>query len=74
LIAQHLRIPTLERLWREHQERRHNHSHLFWTLLNLALWERQFLRGQDLAGAGGATASLDTVSPPQPPRLLQAVS
>jgi asparagine synthase (glutamine-hydrolysing) len=44
LIAQHLRIATLERLWREHQARRHNHSHLFWVLLNLALWERQFLR------------------------------
>ena len=44
LIAQHLRIATLERLWREHQKRQHNHSHLFWVLLNLSLWERQFLR------------------------------
>jgi asparagine synthase (glutamine-hydrolysing) len=43
LIAEHLRIRTLERLWREHQERHHNHSHLFWVLLNLSLWERQFL-------------------------------
>lgn len=44
LIAQHLRVPTLERLWVEHQKRQHNHSHLFWVLLNLSLWERQFLR------------------------------
>ena len=43
LIAEHLRTHTLERLWREHQQRHHNHSHLFWVLLNLSLWERQFL-------------------------------
>jgi asparagine synthase (glutamine-hydrolysing) len=44
LIAEHFRVAALERLWREHQERHHNHSHLFWTLLNLGLWERRFLR------------------------------
>jgi asparagine synthase (glutamine-hydrolysing) len=45
LIGEHLCREALERLWREHQTRQHNHSHLFWTLLNLALWERQLLRG-----------------------------
>jgi asparagine synthase (glutamine-hydrolysing) len=44
LVTEHFRRDALERLWGEHQSRRHNHSHLFWTLLNLALWERQFLR------------------------------
>ncbi len=45
LIAEHFRKDTLERCWREHQERRHNHSHLFWGLLNLSLWERKLLSG-----------------------------
>jgi asparagine synthase (glutamine-hydrolysing) len=45
LIAEHFRKVTLERYWREHQERRHNHSHLFWALLNLSLWDRLLLSG-----------------------------
>jgi asparagine synthase (glutamine-hydrolysing) len=36
--------PTgLRRVWSEHQARRHNHSHLIWTLLNVAIWSRMFL-------------------------------
>lgn len=74
LIAEHFRREALERLWREHQARRHNHSHLFWTLLNLALWERQFLRdgapaeahatvapAADAAAAAAASARSDAV-------------
>lgn len=57
LIAEHLRREALERLWQEHQARRHNHSHLFWTLLNLALWERQLLRGDPPAVAGVAASA-----------------
>jgi asparagine synthase (glutamine-hydrolysing) len=45
LIAEHFRMDTLERWWREHQQRQHNHSHLFWGLLNLSLWERHLLLG-----------------------------
>jgi asparagine synthase (glutamine-hydrolysing) len=45
LIAAHFRTSTLERYWREHQERHHNHAHLFWGLLNLSLWERRLLSG-----------------------------
>jgi asparagine synthase (glutamine-hydrolysing) len=45
LIAEHFRTSTLERYWREHQERHHNHAHLFWGLLNLSLWERRLLSG-----------------------------
>ena len=45
LIGEHFRREALDRLWQEHQASRHNHSHLFWTLLNLALWERLLLRG-----------------------------
>jgi asparagine synthase (glutamine-hydrolysing) len=43
LIAEYFNIVTLERFWKEHQLRRQNHSHLFWTLLNLSLWGRLFL-------------------------------
>jgi asparagine synthase (glutamine-hydrolysing) len=45
LIAEYFRTSALERCWEEHQQRRHNHSHLFWGLLNLSLWERRLLRG-----------------------------
>jgi asparagine synthase (glutamine-hydrolysing) len=45
VIAGHFRKDALERLWKEHQERRHNHSHLFWTLLNLSVWDRLLLSG-----------------------------
>src|SRR5579863_202614 len=45
LIAEHFNTRTLDRFWNEHQLRRHNHSHLFWTLLNLSLWERLLLTG-----------------------------
>ena len=45
LIAEHFRKETLEKWWAEHQRRQHNHSHLFWGLLNLSLWERRLLSG-----------------------------
>lgn len=45
LIGTWFRRPVLERYWHEHQVRRHNHSHLFWALLNLSLWDRMLLRG-----------------------------
>jgi asparagine synthase (glutamine-hydrolysing) len=75
VIAEHFRRDALERLWREHQARRHNHSHLFWTLLNLALWDRQLLRG------GAPTEARAAVSPAaaspvraEPTPLLQTAS
>jgi asparagine synthase (glutamine-hydrolysing) len=45
LVAQYFNKDALERRWREHQQRRHNHSHLFWGLLNLSLWDRRLLSG-----------------------------
>jgi asparagine synthase (glutamine-hydrolysing) len=45
LIDEHFQKSVLERLWTEHQQLRHNHSHLFWTLLNVSLWERLLLTG-----------------------------
>jgi len=73
LIGEHFRREALERLWTEHQARRHNHSHLFWTLLNLALWERLLLRGgHDEAGA--LPPDITSVPRPEPRPVLQAVS
>jgi asparagine synthase (glutamine-hydrolysing) len=71
LIAQHFRRDALERLWSEHQGRRHNHSHLFWTLLNLAIWERQLLRGD---AAPIADTAPEAASAPTPPATLTANS
>jgi asparagine synthase (glutamine-hydrolysing) len=51
LIASCFNVDTLERFWQEHQRRRHNHSHLFWTLLNLSVWERLLLDGAGLPSA-----------------------
>jgi asparagine synthase (glutamine-hydrolysing) len=66
LIAEHLRRSVLERLWQEHQERRHNHSHLFWTLLNLALWDRQFLRGAGAPPSPRAAEPAGVAAGPSP--------
>jgi len=69
LIGEHFRREALDRLWREHQTRRHNHSHLFWTLLNLALWERMLLRGgvpEEDASAAEPAADLSPRPAPRP--------
>jgi asparagine synthase (glutamine-hydrolysing) len=43
LIGDYFNVPALRRFWQEHQGRKHNHSHLFWTLLNLSLWDQLLL-------------------------------
>ena len=53
LIQEHFQRSVLERLWNEHQQLRHNHSHLFWTLLNVSLWERLLLTGPRPAARQG---------------------
>jgi asparagine synthase (glutamine-hydrolysing) len=55
LVADYFNRPTLEGFWKEHQLRRHNHSHLFWALLNLSLWDRLLLSGPR-PGAAAAPA------------------
>jgi asparagine synthase (glutamine-hydrolysing) len=72
LIGEHFRREALDRLWREHQARRHNHSHLFWTLLNLALWERMLLRGDARAGGGAEEPAASLLARPAPQPALQA--
>lgn len=53
LIGEYFNAQTLENFWKEHQLRRHNHSHLFWALLNLSLWGRLLLEGPRPGSAGG---------------------
>ena len=45
LVRDYFNLAALDEYWKEHQLRRHNHSHLFWALLNLSLWDRLLLRG-----------------------------
>jgi len=45
IISDYFNKTTLDNFWQEHQQRRHNHSHLFWALLNLSLWDRLLLNG-----------------------------
>ena len=45
LVREIIEPAALERVWQEHLSRRHNHNHLLWALLNLALWHRRFFGG-----------------------------
>jgi len=45
LVREIVDAAALERVWQEHLSRRHNHNHLLWALLNLALWHRRFFGG-----------------------------
>jgi asparagine synthase (glutamine-hydrolysing) len=45
LVREIFESSALERVWEEHLSRRHNHNHLLWALLNLALWHRRFFGG-----------------------------
>jgi asparagine synthase (glutamine-hydrolysing) len=56
LIADHFNLPALRDTWQEHQRQQHNHSHLFWALLNLSLWERQFLASAGISPPMAAPA------------------
>jgi asparagine synthase (glutamine-hydrolysing) len=71
MIGEYFRKDTLERCWQEHQQRRHNHSHLFWGLLNLSLWERRLLSGpRPVPAATMPTTTAPTTTTPAPPRSL----
>jgi hypothetical protein len=56
LVAEHFDLGNLRETWLEHQRHQHNHSHLFWALLNLSLWERQFLAPGGINPPTAATA------------------
>lgn len=41
-LADYLNLPVVRHLWREHQESRADHGTLLWSLLMLALWQREY--------------------------------
>jgi asparagine synthase (glutamine-hydrolysing) len=51
LVADHFDLGVVRQLWEEHQAKRHNHSHMLWTLLNVAIWERRMLRAPSASPA-----------------------
>jgi asparagine synthase (glutamine-hydrolysing) len=63
LIEEHFQKSVLARLWNEHQQLRHNHSHLFWTLLNVSLWERLLLTGPRPAGRQWPWVQISAAAP-----------
>jgi len=46
LIESYFNLKTMHQYWDEHQRSQHNHAHLFWALLNIALWNRMLLTGR----------------------------
>ncbi|MFZ3207839.1 MAG: asparagine synthase (glutamine-hydrolyzing) [Geobacteraceae bacterium] len=41
-LAEYLSITTVQRLWQEHQSKRCDHGTILWSLLMLALWQREY--------------------------------
>ena len=42
VIRNNLNPDTIDRLIREHLARTHNHNHVLWALMNVAIWQRRF--------------------------------
>jgi asparagine synthase (glutamine-hydrolysing) len=51
LVREVFEPAAIERVWGEHLARQHNHNHLLWALLNLALWHRRFFSGRRAVAA-----------------------
>jgi asparagine synthase (glutamine-hydrolysing) len=51
LVREFFEPAAIERVWEEHLARQHNHNHLLWALLNLALWHRRFFGGGQAVAA-----------------------
>ena len=43
VIRENLDVTRVNRLIREHLAMRHNHSHVLWALMNVAIWHNRFL-------------------------------
>jgi asparagine synthase (glutamine-hydrolysing) len=50
LIQEHFNPPCVARLIDEHMRRTHNHNHVLWALVNLALWHRRFVERRSAPG------------------------
>jgi asparagine synthase (glutamine-hydrolysing) len=44
VIREHTNLATVNRLIQEHLTLKHNHNHVLWALMNVAIWSNRFLR------------------------------
>ncbi len=44
VLKRHLREASLDRLIAEHLSMKHNHNHVLWALMNVAIWDAKFLK------------------------------
>jgi len=47
-----MNLVHVNRLIAEHVARTHNHNHLLWALMNLAVWHKLFVLGSSEAALG----------------------
>lgn len=51
LIREHFDLPFVNTLIGEHLRRTHNHNHVLWALINVALWHRRFIEERSVRAA-----------------------
>jgi asparagine synthase (glutamine-hydrolysing) len=56
IIREHLDREVVNRLIREHLARAHNHNHILWSLMNLAVWHKLFVL-EEFSGSRQRTAA-----------------
>lgn len=44
IIRETMNLSVIDRLIEEHLAMRHNHNHILWALMNVAIWHRRFFR------------------------------
>ena len=50
VLKQHLNMEHVNRLIQQHLARTHNHNHILWSLINVAIWHRLFVEEGPTAG------------------------
>ncbi len=51
LVREHFDLPYVNTLIGEHLRRTHNHNHVLWALINVALWHRRFIEERSARAA-----------------------
>jgi asparagine synthase (glutamine-hydrolysing) len=70
LIAEYFEPACVRRLINEHMQKKANHNHVLWAMINLAVWHRLFIEETipgPLAGSSGAAPSAAFSRTPQTP-------
>jgi asparagine synthase (glutamine-hydrolysing) len=69
LLDEHCDMRFVRALWDEHQAKRQNHSHVLWTLLNVALWGKMFLGDASRSENGARPYAVAGAPRPRPARV-----